>query len=195
MTFLEKVIQWDKELFLYLNGKHVDFLDPIMQTITASKTWIPFYLILVGFVYYKYRKHSWLIFLGVGLVILLADQTTSGFMKPFFERFRPCHDPEIKDLVHLVKGCGGRYGFASSHAANTFGLATFLYVRTHKQLKWMGWLFLWAAIVSYSRIYVGVHYPLDIIVGGLIGVISGLIGSYFVVYTSKKLKIDDKVLK
>ena len=184
---IEQLITWDQELFLFLNGFHNPFWDTVMYWVTKSKTWIPFYLLLIGFVVYKFRLKSLYVFLFVGLVITLADQTTSGFMKPFFERFRPSHEPSLEGLVHIVKGKGGRFGFASSHAANTFGLASFLfYFFRAYGIRLFKWLFLWALVVSYSRIYVGVHYPLDIFVGGLIGFIYGYIVSIFAIKFMKK---------
>ncbi|EON75950.1 putative membrane-associated phospholipid phosphatase [Lunatimonas lonarensis] len=120
---------------------------------------------------------------GIALLILLADQFTSGFMKPFFERLRPCHDPRWQGILFNYSGCGGQFGFASSHASNTFAIATYFWLvfRTHSSQ----WLFLWAAIISYTRVYLGVHYPADIVVGGLVGIASG-----FVVYhLIDKLKI------
>ncbi len=170
---IEKLIELDEKLFLYLNGLHVDFLDAIMFWISEKYTWIPFYAILLGLIVWKFKVRAVYVLLGIGLVILFADQFTSGFMKPFFERFRPCHDPDLAGLVYLVKGCGGKFGFASSHAANTFGLATFVYLLFSRIYRYTGFLFLWAFIVSYSRIYLGVHYPLDIIVGGAIGALIG----------------------
>jgi undecaprenyl-diphosphatase len=108
----------------------------------------------------------------IALTILLADQITSTFMKPFFSRLRPTHDPELENLVHIVNGYrGGKFGFASSHAANTFGLAMFVFLLFRNRSKHVAWIFLWAAVVAYSRIYLGVHYPGDIIVGGFVGMI------------------------
>ncbi|BDD08903.1 hypothetical protein FUAX_13350 [Fulvitalea axinellae] len=173
---LEHIINADKDLFLYLNGIHNPFWDTIMYYVTKTSTWIPFYVLLAAFVVKKFRKNSWPVFIGVALVILIADQTASGFMKGYFERLRPCHDPIIGPLVHLVKGCGGKYGFVSSHASNTFGLATFMYLIFPQERKLFRWMFLWAAIVAYSRIYVGVHYPLDILGGAWVGVVAGVIG-------------------
>ena len=114
--------------------------------------------------------------LAFALLITLADQSASGFFKPFFERLRPCHQPGIQEFVHTLKHCGGQYGFASSHASNTFALGIFmwlLYRNLYGQL-----MILWAVLVSYSRIYAGVHYPGDIIMGAILGLISALIVYY-----------------
>jgi undecaprenyl-diphosphatase len=170
---IEKIIELDERLFLYLNGLHYNSLDTIMYWISEKYTWIPFYAVLLGIIIWKFKTKAIYILLGIGLVILFADQFTSGFMKPYFERFRPCHDPDLAGMVYLVKGCGGKFGFASSHAANTFGLATFVFLLFNNIYKYTGLLFVWAFIVSYSRIYLGAHYPLDIIVGGIIGIIIG----------------------
>ncbi|WP_226388992.1 phosphatase PAP2 family protein [Penaeicola halotolerans] len=172
---IEQLIEWDVALFLWLNGKHADWLDPIMSVISGRIEWVPFYLLLIYLMYRQFGKNTLWLLVGVGVVILIADQTASGIMKPYFERFRPCQDPDISHLVHTYKRCGGKYGFASSHASNTFGLATFIFLM-FREKKWAKWMFLWAAIVSYSRIYLGVHFPADIIVGALIGVIAGYIG-------------------
>jgi undecaprenyl-diphosphatase len=170
---IEQFNNWDQQLFLWLNGFHADWLDPIMLFITAKNTWIPLYfLIVVIFI----RKLGWrsIYLLGAcGLLILLADQSASGLFKPFFERLRPCHNVQIQDLVHTIKHCGGQYGFASSHASNTFALATFLFLLFRN--KWSKLMLVWAAVVSYSRIYAGVHYPADILVGAILGALSAFI--------------------
>lgn len=127
------------------------------------------------------------------LTILLADQVSSGLMKPYFERLRPCHNPELEGLLYVYGRCGGLYGFVSSHAANTFGVATFLTLILRKKQKGIKWLFLYAVIVSYSRIYLGVHYPLDVLFGALVGVLSAYL-SWAVVVILKR-KIIKKVLE
>jgi undecaprenyl-diphosphatase len=125
----------------------------------------------------EYKKESWIILLGIAITILLADQITASFMKPYFARLRPSREPTLQGLIHIVKGyTGGQFGFASSHAANTFGTATFFFLAFGKTKRWIIWLFVWAAFMTYTRIYLGVHYPGDILVGGIVGMICGWVG-------------------
>jgi undecaprenyl-diphosphatase len=172
---LEYLKNIDESLFLFLNGLHNDVFDFIMHWITYQQTWYPFYLLLVIWMIWKYKSNAVVPILVIVLAITISDQFTSSFMKPFFERLRPCHDPSISHLVHVVDGCGGQYGFASSHASNSFALATLLFLFFRSEFKYTSILFIWAGVVAYSRIYVGVHFPGDIIVGALVGFIVGLI--------------------
>ncbi|MGJ3234761.1 phosphatase PAP2 family protein [Marivirga sp.] len=170
---LESLIELDQQFFLWLNGLNADWLDPIMLFITKRNPWILLYALILFLVIRRLKWQSWSMILAFALLITLADQAASGFFKPFFERLRPCHEPAIQDLVHMVKGCGGQYGFASSHASNTFALAFFLWFiyRNNYAKIMIGW----AVVVSYSRIYVGVHYPGDIIMGAILGIIAAII--------------------
>jgi len=167
----------DSRLFLILNGWHTGWLDTVMVSITEMWPWIPIYLLLLYLVFRQYGKRGWWILLGVCLVILCSDQLSAHVCKPLFHRLRPCFNPELEGLVHLPKGLpGGQYGFVSSHAANTFGVAAFLSAALHKSYRSIGWwLYAWALVSSYSRIYIGVHYPGDIIAGAALGVLVGLI--------------------
>lgn len=179
----------DESLFLYLNGLHTDFFDVLMHWITYQQTWYPFYALIIIWMTWKFKTKAILPIITIIIAITLSDQFTSSFMKPFFERLRPCHDPEIDYLVHLVNGCGGQFGFASSHASNSFALATLLYLFLKPFLKYTSIIFVWSALVSYSRIYVGVHYPGDVITGALVGLLIGWILFYLYSRLPKKYRL------
>ena len=166
----------DTQLFLWLNGLHVEWLDTVMVAITGMWLWIPVYLLLLYLVFKQYGKHGWWVILAVAVVILCSDQLSAHVCKPLFHRLRPCFNPELEGLVHLPKGLpGGLYGFVSSHAANTFAVAAFMTAVLRKGYRRIGWwLYAWAFISSYSRIYIGVHYPGDIVCGAILGVLVGL---------------------
>ncbi|MCZ2355147.1 MAG: phosphatase PAP2 family protein [Bacteroidia bacterium] len=162
----------DQGLFLWLNQFHQSNIDSLMVFATEKWTWLPWYGVWIFWLGYRYRWRllPWLICLA--LLITLADQISSGFTKPFFERLRPCHEQSLQGLIHLlIPNCGGKFGFISSHAANTAVLAAWLITTVLKknpvlQTIWV----LWALLVSYSRIYVGVHYPGDILAGWILGI-------------------------
>jgi undecaprenyl-diphosphatase len=166
---VEKIKDWDTQLFLYLNGLHTPLLDGAMYWITDRLFWVPFYLVIVLLVYKHYGLPGFWVLTAVALSVALADQFTSSLMKPYFGRLRPCYNPDLQGLVHIVRGCGGQYGFASSHASTTFALAASLWLFTREAFRYVWLMFAWAALVSYSRIYVGVHYPVDLLVGGCAG--------------------------
>lgn len=171
---------WDESLFLFLNSFHSDFLDPFIFQATQTVTWIPFYAFLAFLIVRQFKMQSIWIFAAIGLSILFADQFTSAFMKPFFERLRPCHDPRWEGIVHNFGKCGGLYGFASSHASNSFAIAMLINLSLKGKYKFLPWLFLWATLFSYTRIYLGVHYPSDVIVGALVGIASAWLAFWIV---------------
>lgn len=192
---MEYLNQLDTQLFLLINGGHNAFFDPIMYWLSDKLIWIPMYLLIVFLMVRRYKMRGVLMLLFVGLVITLCDQTASGLLKNTVQRLRPSHEPALDGLIHLSKaGPGGLYGFASSHAANVFGLATFLYFVLDDKFKILKyWLFIWAFLVAYSRIYNGVHYPGDVVVGSFIGVSYGYLmaKAYFKAndYLEKKGKL------
>lgn len=172
IDFLQNI---DQQLFLFLNGLHADWLDPIMIFISGKLTWLPFYLVLLYLVIRKFRWKSIVVIVAIAVLITLSDQISVHAFKNVFLRLRPCHTELIKDLVYLPTGrCGGQYGFISSHSANSFALAMFLWLLFRKQYSKIGFvLFVWAALVAYSRIYMGVHFTGDVIVGAIVGMLIG----------------------
>ena len=174
---METLSTIDTDLFLYLNSLHVEWMDKIMILITNMGIWFPLYLLLIYWTAKQFGKRCWWVFLAVGVVVLCSDQLSSHVFKPVFQRLRPCYNPDLQDLIHLPKGlAGGRFGFTSSHAANTFAVAAFLTPVLRNYRPWLGIvLYLWAFISSYSRIYLGFHYPGDILCGSILGILVGLV--------------------
>jgi undecaprenyl-diphosphatase len=171
---IEKLIDIDREIFIYLNSLHSPGLDQVMFTLTNTWAWIPMYLLLLYWIVKYYQSDSWIFILAIGVTILLADRITSGLMKPFFLRLRPTHDPLLNGIVHTVNGyVGGKYGFASSHAANTTGVAVFVFLVLKDMPRPIWWIFIWAAFIAYTRLYLGVHYLGDLLAGSLVGAICG----------------------
>jgi undecaprenyl-diphosphatase len=178
----------DTELFRLLNGMHTPACDSFMVLITKTNTWLPLYALIIIYLVKTFRKEAVSIIICIALLILLADQFASGLIKPLFARLRPSHVEDFQSWIHLPDGKGGKYGFISSHAANTFALAMFLHLllreKTHRFYLYLLWF--WAFLVSYSRIYVGVHYPLDIFFGGLSGVLWAFLSYRFVLPKVRK---------
>lgn len=171
---MDELIHFDQQLLLTLNGSDSSYLDHFFLMVTKTGTWIPLLLVLL-YVLLKNRPWREVVFfvIALALVIVIADRFSSGFCKPFFARFRPSHEPTLEGLVDIVDGYrGGLYGFISSHAANTFGAWAFIALYMRRRVASVT-VFLWACLSSYSRIYLGLHYPGDILMGAFFGILTG----------------------
>jgi undecaprenyl-diphosphatase len=177
MNIFDTLKGFDTQLFLFFNGHHNEFFDSVMLFSSGKWSWTPLYILLLIFIV---NKLGWkalpAILIGLAALITISDQASVHLFKNVFLRYRPCHNIEIQHLVHLVKGCGGQYGFVSSHASNSFALATFVGLLLFDKLKFvLPMLWIWALWVGYSRIYNGVHYPGDVLGGSVLGLLVGFI--------------------
>ena len=171
-----ELIQWDKELMIFLNNLGSEGFDSFWKYISEIWVWVPFYAMLVYLLYKRLPLNSFIFaIIFVALGVTASDQIASIF-KNGIMRFRPCHDPSLDGLLREVT-CGGKYGFYSAHASSTFFLASYLTFLLKDKVKMIPYiLFPWAAMVAYSRIYLGVHFPLDILMGACMGF---LLGGFF----------------
>ena len=167
---LERELQFERNYFFILNGSHSTFWDDFFYVCTTPWTWLIFgFFFLWAFTYKKNWKETVCVLVAIVLLILLCDQISSGFFKPYFHRFRPTHHPDFMNQVKTVFNYrGGNYGFISGHATNTFGFATFCALIFRNRLFTFT-SFLFALLISYSRIYIGVHFISDVAVGAFVG--------------------------
>ena len=167
---IDFLIRSDHELFLLLNRHHTAFFDFVFLWCSSRVLWIPFYAFILYMLYRSNPKVIAPLLISVGLLILFSDQISVMLFKNIFHRLRPCHRAELNNLIHVVGGCGGEYGFISSHAANSAALTTFLILSFGKEFPWFRIaLPLWAFILCYSRVYCGVHFPGDVVAGAIVG--------------------------
>ena len=187
MFFLQQSGIWhtlkhfDQRLFIELNSMHTNsFFDSLMPFLRNGPNWYPLYVFLGAFVLLNFRSRGgWWILFFIS-TIAITDMTGTYIFKHNVERLRPCADPEFFFHVRmLVDRCSGGYSFVSNHAANHFGMATFLFLTFKPIMKRWSWIFfLWAALIAYAQVYVGVHYPLDVLSGAIIGILAGTLTGF-----------------
>jgi len=173
--FINKLLPFEREVFLALNGSGSAFWDNAMWTYTGLVTWIPMVLFILYVAFRNQQlKEGFLVLGAIVLVLLLSNLLTESFFKPFFQRYRPSHHPDYKGLVKIMNNFrGGDYGFTSGHATNSFGLAFFFSLLFRNRFVTISMMF-WAILNSYSRIYLGVHFISDIVAGFIVGTVIGL---------------------
>ena len=179
MSFWERLDALDREVFLAINGAHAPWSDALMETVSNMLVWFPLYLVLLFVLRRRFgwKGLAWSALL-IAAMVLCSDKGSVLLFKETVMRLRPCHEPALEGLVHLgYTGCGGNYGFVSSHASNHFAIALFMIGALQGRPRWAALALLaWALLICYSRVYLGVHYPGDVLVGALYG---SLIGAIF----------------
>jgi undecaprenyl-diphosphatase len=169
------ILRLDYEAWFYINTMwHNDVLDAILPYLRNQWTWAPLYLFFLLFTTINFGRKGWMWCVFFLLTFALSDQISAHLIKPYIHRLRPCNNPYLQEFVHLIVPCGSGYSFPSSHAANHFGIAMFCSITMHRFGKWViPTAFIWAASVAYAQVYVGVHFPLDVTCGAIIGIFVG----------------------
>ncbi|MDR3129582.1 MAG: phosphatase PAP2 family protein [Tannerellaceae bacterium] len=191
---LENILAYERDLFLLLNGSHTAFLDGVAWLYSGRMVWIPLVTFLLAVLIYKVKWQQWApVLLGFAVVVLLCDQFSSHICKPLFTRLRPTHHPDFMEQVHTVFGYrGGKYGFISGHSANAFGVATFFALLFRTPLLTVT-VYVWATLMAYSRIYLGVHFISDVVPGVLSGIFFGYLS--YILYVHCCSKYNNKEVK
>lgn len=174
MISLPSIQALDQSLFIALNHTNHPFADLFFYWVTDRVFWMPLYVVLFFFIK---KNRGWPGVLVFSVALVISDQCSASLLKPFFARYRPCYDDQLLSIhsIHLIGKHIGSYGFPSSHASNTFAFATLFCKVFHTHYTHTYLFFIWSTIISYGRIYGGMHYPLDVIVGALLGIAIGLL--------------------
>lgn len=166
----------DRDLFILVHSKLSSTkIDWFFKTLRNALTWVPLYAFVLFWVIKHHKRNAIAFVLLTLIVFAITDHTSAAIMKPYFARLRPCFDPSLDEYIRAVVTCGGKYGMPSTHASNHFGLASFWFfsIGWMSNQKWH-WLWLWAFLIGYSQVYVGKHYPGDILVGAILGTLVGI---------------------
>lgn len=176
MSWLHILQGWDGAVFQWINGSLGNpVFDAVLPCFREKWFWAPLYLFIGAFCWLNFGRKGWVIVLGLALSVGISDFTSSSLVKKNIQRLRPCNDPALAGAIHLrISSCGSGYSFTSSHAANHFAVAVFLIGVFGGRVRWLRPAALaWAAAIAFSQVYVGVHYPGDVVCGGLLGAAAG----------------------
>lgn len=181
ISIWQRLVEWDKSMFVKLNGSWTNpVFDLVLPFFRNSVFWAPLYIFILVFITVNFGKKGWWWSICFILTIAITDMTGARLIKENVDRLRPCVDPDMAGHVRLLlKQCSGSSSFVSNHAANHFGIATFAFL-TFKGIlkKWMYIAFIWAFFIAYAQVYVGVHYPLDVLGGAVLGSLAGILTSW-----------------
>jgi membrane-associated phospholipid phosphatase len=185
---LDSLLHFDQQLFFAINhGLSNPFFDWLMPILREKYSWVPLYLFVIIFFIKQYGRTGIILICMLLLTFALADNISSSVIKPAVGRLRPCNDPAIQMQVNSLVGCGTGYSFPSSHAANHFALAIYMIFACYHRWKWiLPVALLWAFSISFAQVYVGVHYPVDITVGAILGCLIGYLTARLFLYTQRK---------
>lgn len=186
MSFLDKIIEIDKALLIFLNNLGSPNWDTLWLNITYQYHWIPLFLLMFFLLFKTYGLKKGFIILVLAAVLVAFTDQFGNLIKHSFERLRPNNDPFVKDLIRIVKSPNS-FSFVSGHATNSVANTLFVYLLLKKHFKYVGFFFLWPLLFAYSRIYLGVHYPIDILMGMLLGLLIGYMFYRFCNFVLKKV--------